>query len=352
MDSIYKNVCIESWCFEPAPELLSSLRIEELLLPTYERLGLPEGRLELMSGIRERRIWPKGSTPSDAARIAAKKALAASSIPPSEIACLINCSVCRDCLEPATATIVHEGLALSRNCISFDISNACLGVLSAMIVAGNMIESGQIRAALLVAGENSRSLLESTIAKINGDLSITRKSIKRFFSSLTIGSGAVAIILAAKDRPLPVRRPSLVGGSSLTASEFNGLCRGNEDKGMGDNLDTLMNTDSENLMRAGVMVAAETWEHFKSATGWKNEDPDLICTHQVGSAHKKLLLETLGLPNEKDFSTLQNFGNMGSVSCPATFAMAMDAGRAGEGAKIALLGIGSGINCTMLGVEC
>jgi 3-oxoacyl-[acyl-carrier-protein] synthase-3 len=42
---------------------------------------------------------------------------------------------------------------------------------------------------------------------------------------------------------------------------------------------------------------------------------------------------------------------VGSVSAPITLAMAMEKGVFGPGQKAALLGIGSGINCLMLGVE-
>ncbi|MEM4248538.1 MAG: 3-oxoacyl-ACP synthase III [Candidatus Nanoarchaeia archaeon] len=349
MDTIFSNVKIESWGYEMPEETLSSSDIEKLLSPVYERLKLPEGRLELMSGIKERRIWRKGTRPSDAAYLAGRNAISRSGLDTRDIGCLINCSVCRDCLEPATATIVHDKLKLSEDCLVFDISNACLGILTGMLLVSTMIENRQIKAGMLVAGENSRSLIESTIAEMNGNLSLTRKSIKSYFSSLTIGSGAIAMILCRSD--IGGDRPILKGGSTLAVTRHNSLCQGNEDKGMEDNLDTLMNTDSERLMHEGVSVAKQTWNLFKNATGWNQDTADIIFTHQVGVAHKKLLFETLGLKPEKDFSTLEKLGNTGSVSCPLTFAIATDAGKFKKGMKAVMLGIGSGINCTMLGVE-
>lgn len=349
MDTVYNNVFIESAGYEIPPDILSSEDIEKMLAPVYRRLNLPEGRLEMMTGIRERRMWKRGTKPSEAAIMAGRKALDRSSVEARDIGCLLMCSVCRDFLEPATATVVHNALELHENCLVFDISNACLGILTGMVVVANMIESGQIKAGMVVAGENSRPLIESTIAHMNANLGLTRRTVKPYFSSLTIGSGAVAFILCGeKSRGVKHR---FFGGATLAVTKYNKLCRGNDDKGMGDNLDTLMNTDAELLMQKGVEVAASTWEKFKSATGWDEGTPDLICTHQVGRAHKKLLLETLRLPHEKDYETVQEMGNAGSVSCPLTFALAADRGLVKTGDKIALLGIGSGINCTMLGVE-
>ncbi len=346
---LYENVNIEAFGYELAPVSISSQEIETRLAPVYERLRLPYGRLEMMSGIRERRLWEPGTMPSKAAIFAGRNVLANSAIPAKDIGCLIMCSVCRDFLEPATATVVHSELGLPENALVFDISNACLGILTGMITAANMIELGQIRAALLVAGENSRPLLESTIKVMLEDKTLTRQSVKKYFSSLTIGSGSVGVVLTHKD--MSSTRHKLVGGYSLSVTSHNRLCQGNADKGMSDNTETLMNTDSEELMRKGVEVAAETWKFFKREVGWKNETPDCFCTHQVGTAHRKLMYETLGIDILKDFPTLSFLGNVGSVSCPITAAMAVENGKLATGQKLAMLGIGSGINCTMLGVE-
>ena len=346
---IYNNVKIESFGYKIPPRRMTSSEIEEQLSPVYERLKLPKGRLELMTGIEQRYFWNEGFLPSDGAILAGRAALEKSSIDPQKIGCLIMCSVCRDFLEPATATVVHNALNLSKDAMVFDISNACLGLLTGMITAANMIELGQIEAAMLVAGENSGPLVQSTIKTILNDKSLTRKTIKPYFASLTIGSGAVAFILSSKK--LSEDAPTLIAATSTAATEYNDLCRGNADKGMFDGADTIMNTDSELLLQYGVQTAGETWNKFKKETKWTNNTPDCICTHQVGSAHKKLLFETLQLEKNKDFPTLAEFGNTGSVSCPITLAKAVEEGRINKGDKISLLGIGSGINCTMLGVE-
>jgi len=178
---IFENVTIESVAYEIPPVVLSSGDIENRLAPVYKRIGLPFGRLELMTGIKERRLWESGTRPSDGAVKAGAKAIDASGLDAKELGAIVMCSVCKDFLEPATACVVHNALGLSENALVFDMSNACLGVLSGMIVLGKMIESGVLNSALLVAGENSGPLVETTINTILSDHDITRKTIKAAF---------------------------------------------------------------------------------------------------------------------------------------------------------------------------
>jgi 3-oxoacyl-[acyl-carrier-protein] synthase-3 len=71
----------------------------------------------------------------------------------------------------------------------------------------------------------------------------------------------------------------------------------------------------------------------------------------VGRAHRKLLLETLALDPAADFTTYETLGNTGSVALPVTAAMGVEQGRVQPGDRVALLGIGSGINVVMLGLD-
>ena len=139
---LYKNVCIEAFGYELPDEIVSSAEIEKRLSPVYNRLKLPDGRLELMSGIKERRFWKNGTRPSEVSVLAAKKAIEKSGISKQDIGCLIHASVSRDFLEPATASVVHNSLDLPSGSSIFDVSNACLGFLNGMTSFANMIDLG------------------------------------------------------------------------------------------------------------------------------------------------------------------------------------------------------------------
>jgi 3-oxoacyl-[acyl-carrier-protein] synthase-3 len=340
----YSNVCLHTFGYVLPPRIVTSEELEHRLAKVYERLKLPVGRLEMMSGIRERRFWNPGTRPSEGAILAGRQVMERAELAPGQVECLIFTSVSRDMMEPATASFVHAGLQLSENCLVFDLSNACLGFLDAMVVLANMIELGQVKNGLLVAGETAEELVESTLESLLTDMSLTRKTIKSAFASLTIGSGAVSLYMCQAEGNED--RPRLAHGAWRANTTHSGLCQGSQS---GRDI-TLMNTNSEELLQRGVETAHLTWQSFSDKPGWQAADIDRFFCHQVGSAHARLLFDTLGLEAAKNFETLATLGNVGSVSAPVTLAMAIEQKAFQPGQKGALLGIGSGINCLMLGV--
>src|SRR6185436_6585667 len=195
----FQQVCIESLGYSLPEEVVTSDEVERRLAPLYQRLRLPEGRLELMSGIKERRLWPQGMRPSQMSIESGRRALEKTRIDRTEIGALVHGSVCRDYLEPATGCGVHFELGLPEECLVYDVSNACLGMLNGIIQVATMIELGQIRAGLVVGTEDSRPLLEGTIAALNRDETLTRESIKLAIASLTIGSASAAMLLTHRE---------------------------------------------------------------------------------------------------------------------------------------------------------
>lgn len=340
----FSNVVIESLAVALPPEVLTSAEVESRLAPLYDRLRLPVGRLELMTGIRERRMWPAGTRPSDASAAAGRAVLEKSRLSAGSVELFMHSAVCRDMLEPATASFAHRKIGLPATAQIFDVSNACLGFLNALTVAASMIESGQIRCAMVASGENGGPLVDQTLRAML-DPSLTRQSIKPFFANLTIGSGAVAAMVCHRDMAPDGHR--LIGGIARAATEHSELCQGDT-----HGADALaMQTDSEALLVAGVELARNTWTDFVGITGYDATSTDRFICHQVGSAHRRKLYETLGLDLAKDFSSFETMGNTGSVALPATLALAVEAGAVRRGDRVGLLGIGSGLNCLMLAVE-
>lgn len=324
-------------------ERVTSEALEQRLAALYRDLRLHVGRLELMSGIRERRFFPPGTRPSAVAAAAGRAALQTSGVEARQIGVLVHASVCRDFMEPATASVVHARLGLPAECQAFDLSNACLGFANAMMVVGGMVERGEVAAGLVVAGEDGRPLVDQTIRALGDGADVGREGLKRAYASLTIGSGAAACVLSRG-----VEGHRLLGGTALADTDHHELCAGDRAQGAEG---PLMETDAEALMQAGNALARRTFGAFTAELGWSRDDLDRIVTHQVGTGHKRLLFETLELDHASDFTTVESLGNMGSVSLPATLSLAAEAGFVRPGQRVAMLGIGSGLHCLMLGVE-
>ncbi|OIO10268.1 MAG: 3-oxoacyl-ACP synthase III [Elusimicrobia bacterium CG1_02_63_36] len=345
----YRKVRLDAIGYELGPVVVSSAEIEERLAPAYASLHIPSGQLESLTGIVERRWWEEGAPLSKGAAAAAKKALARAGVEPEAIGSLIYAGVCREQFEPATACAVASEIGVRDNALIYDLSNACLGVLNGILETANRIELGQIRAGLVVSCESSREINEIAIEKL-----LSSRNMDLFKTSLatfTGGSGAVAVVLS--DGSFGARGRSLRGGVSLAAPEHHRLCTWGLSKGAGgrDMHREFMATDSVSVLEHGVSLGIRTWDAFLNKLEWSASAVDRVICHQVGSGHKDAILKTLGVSEEKDFSTYSFLGNIGTVSLPMTAALAEERGFLREGDRVGFLGIGSGLNCMMLGWE-
>lgn len=332
-----KTVGIEAVGICEPDSFLTSDHIERSLSEMYERLKLPFGRIAMQTGIESRGIFDN-KLPSDISTKAANDLFSKSDTPKDEIGLLIHASVCRDFLEPSTASVIHSNLELSSSCLSFDLSNACLGVLNAVSVAIDMINAGSVKKALIVTGENATPLITKTIETLKNNVEFSRKDIRKFFANFTIGSAGVAFLISDSDECLANFRDI----QSLSDTSAHKLCQGS---GSMDGL--VMETDSEELMQKGVALAKKNWEMFRQGESTYDH---FIC-HQVGIHHQKFLYQSLGIDISKDFSTFQSYGNTGSAALPLTLAKAFEATKFKKGDSIALLGIGSGLHTLMADLE-
>lgn len=331
----FDNVSIVDVSAVDAPHRVTSAELEARLLPTLERLGLGPGLLEGLSGIVARRMWDRDTPPSHAATLAARQVIERSGVDSAEIGAIINTSVCRDFIEPSVACIVHGNLALPSTCINFDVGNACLGFMSGMELVGNMIERGQIDYGLVVDGENSRFVVDSTVDRLCAP-DVDEKMFRENFATLTLGSGGAAMLLARSDLA-PDGHPFL-GSVSLAATEHHGLCKGQVDG---------MVTDTRQLLVAGIQLAARTYQVARETMGWSMDTLSELVLHQVSKAHTEKLSQALELDMDKIHRLYPEFGNVGPAAVPMVLAKAAEAGRIDRGDRVALMGIGSGLNCAM-----
>ena len=349
----YSRVYIDALGYELPPVVVTSQELETRLQRVYEALHLPQGQLEALTGIVERRWWDPGYPVSQGAAAAARHALANSNVEIGEIDALIYAGVCRELFEPATACRVAADLGIKEDAAVFDVSNACLGVLNGIVDIANRIELGQIKAGLVVSCETAREINDVMIEKMID--SPTMETFKYSLATLTGGSGAVAVLLTDGSFSSEKRR-KLLGGVVQTAPQFHNLCRWG--------LETLhslplphfaisqfTSTDSAAVLKHGVELGTRTWVAFLRRIGWVREQIDKVICHQVGSGHRDTILKSIGISADKEFNTFPYLGNVGTVSLPITAALAEDRDFLKPGDRVAFLGIGSGLNCLMLGIE-
>ena len=344
---LYSNVCIESFGYELAPNVVSSADIEKRLEPLYETLHFQKGQLEALTGIHERRFWDPGFKMSQGAILAGQKAIENADISPHDIGMLIYGGVCRENLEPATACAVADGLDLAPTAMVYDVSNACLGIMNGMVEIANAIELGHIRSGLVLSCESARQIVDLSINRMleNRDMDTFKKCV----ATLTGGSGAVAVLLA--DESVSKQGHRLLGGVTRNATRYHDLCTWGPDTGIPASGLHFIQTDSVGVLENGVTLGIETFNAFKSEMAWTADQPDKIICHQVGATHQSNILNAIGISKEQDFTTFKFLGNIGTVSLPITLAIADQRGFLELCDLVGLLGIGSGLNCLMLGLK-
>lgn len=331
----FNDVVIASLAKVEAPERVSTAELEGRLSGHLPRLGLLPGTLAALSGIDARRFFPADTSPSDAASRAAERAIEEAGVDRARIGVLINTSVSRDYVEPSTACLVHRNLGLAPECFNFDLSNACLGFLNGMELVGQMIERGQVDYGLVVDGESSRFVVDRTIERLVAPGS-SAQTLRDNIATLTLGSGAAAAVLTRAD--LAPKGHAFMGAVTLAASEHNHLCRGQTD---------WMRTDTTGLLSAGLGLASRTWARAADELGWTIDALDHVVMHQVSKVHTEHLARALGIPLERVPVIYPEHGNVGPASVPMTLARAVEDGRVKQGDRVALMGIGSGLNCAM-----
>ncbi len=336
---LFQNVAIESLVYELPQQRITSAQLEDQIAETMGRLGVPLGRIEDLAGIRERRFWEPGALSSEVGTRAARAAIEQAGIDPAQLGCMINTSVWRDYLEPSTACLIHGNLGLPPTCINYDVSNACLGFITGMINVGLMIEAGLITHGLVVCGDSARDVVETTIKRLQ-DPNVTPQTFRDNFATLTIGSSAVAMVLSHRDHSRTGHR--INGAVTLAATEHNRLCIGDRE---------YMKTDASALLVAGVKLAAATWQQAQEQLpNFSDDQIALYAPHQVGSRHTAAVVQALGLTGSKFYLNFMTLGNLGPAAVPISLAQAVEAGRVKSGDHVALFGIGSGINCSLMSI--
>jgi 3-oxoacyl-[acyl-carrier-protein] synthase-3 len=224
------------------------------------------------------------------------------------------------------------------------------------------------------------------------------ETYKESLATLTGGSGAVAVLVTDGSFD-PAKRRKLLGGANQSAPQYHDLCKWGVTKiketavagmngaagmasvlgqhlanrlpgsvtqfatdaaaavrqgvnyGMKNVVVPFMQTDAVGVLKHGVELGTRTWNGFTTKLGWAREQIDKYICHQVGAAHRDTILKSLGIPPERDFATYPYLGNIGTVSLPLTAAMAEEQEFLTPGDRVSFMGIGSGLNCLMLGLR-
>lgn len=317
--------------YAPACRISSREIMEQL--DTENRFDIKHDWLERITGIKERRVSAHNELPSDLAAAAARDALEDAGLIPKDIDAIIYAGVVRDYkIEPSTAHIVQHKLG-ATNSFAFDVSNACLGIMSAVHVMDSLIATGQVRRGLIVTGEqgyrNTTNVFRALAHSHDRDLFI------KLAAGLTVGDAGAAMVLAPKLDP----DTGILGIVVKSEAEYWELCTcGKVDD------DSHLETDMAQIVSVTVPLIGRAHRELLERTGWSNDDISLYCTHQVGIPPLRNHLREIGIGMEKVPTTVTTMGNIISATVPFALKLANTQRLLTDGKKIMLAGSGSGIS--------
>ena len=312
------------------------LRTDELMATTRHNTHID---LERLTGIRERRVATGDEDSYRLATAAAVDCLAEADCQPGDLDVVINCSItkCRggmtQWLEPSMSSAIARAVGAEK-AVTFDLANACAGMLTGVMVLNNWIRQGLVERGLVVSGEYISGLGENAARHIRGIMS-------RELASLTLGDAGAALLLE--------RAPSGHGGilfaGFTTIAHYSRLCLAYPKDG---DPGARMFTQSRAIQRAALADTPVLLQEVLDTLGISIGDVDHVITHQTSARAIRKgmaeMTERFGAgPRHEAVITVDRYGNTASTTHTVALIEELDAGRIRPGETVALIALASGL---------
>jgi 3-oxoacyl-[acyl-carrier-protein] synthase III len=279
-----------------------------------DRLGVDEEWISRRTGTSERHVAAPGQRLDEFAARAARAALAQAGIDAADVDVVLVGTTSAEEMSPHAAPLVAAGIGASGAAI--DISAACTGFLSGLVMGAGMIESGRARIAVVIGADMLSRYLDPDDPS----------------SAMLFGDGAGAVVLMAAPGA-----PSRVGPAILSSDgsrqELIRLAR--------DEL--LIRMDGPAVYRHAVRLMADVTEQAVRQAGLALADIDLFVYHQANSRIIDAVGQKLGLDPARVVDVVASFSNTSAASVPIALAVAQRDGRLHDGDRVLLAAFGAGL---------
>ena len=280
------------------------------------------------TGIRERHIVDKGVATSDLGAAAAKKALAALRMDPSEIEAIVVGTVTPDMLFPSTACLIQHKLG-AKGAWGFDLSAACSAFVYALQTGSQFIATGAHKKVLVVGSDVMSSIIDYTDRA----------------TCILFGDGAGAVVLepATSDSEGIIDFIHEVDGSGGCSLYMPG--GGSLNPSTHETVDQKMHfvhQDGQAVFKYAVRKMAELCEKLLERNGFKGKDIDVFVPHQANLRIINATGERLGLRPDATIINIDRYGNTTAATIPLAMQTAIDQGKLNKGSLVLLASVGAG----------
>lgn len=279
--------------------------------PIAGRLGLTEDWIVSRTGIRERRALAPGETLAGLATTAALAALADADADATEVDLILAATASQDDVIPNLAPLVATNLGVQVGAL--DVGAACSGFVSALQLAGGMLEAGRARSVLVIGAEALTRFLDPD----------DRGTAPIF------GDGAGALLLRATDGP------GELGPGVLGSDAQRDLLFATRDR-------NIIEMQGQEVFKHAVTRMSAATHAALAAAGLELADVDLFVYHQANTRIIEAVGRRVGLDAERVVDCIATIGNLSAASLPVALSSARDEGRLPDGATVLLCAFGAG----------
>lgn len=315
---------------------VTHLTTDELMSATTHRTHIA---LEQLTGIHERRISVGDEDSLSLATSAALDCLEKAQSDAASLDVVISCSITKfrdgltQWLEPSMASAIARGIG-ADNAMTFDLSNACAGMLTGVAVLNNWIQQGTVQRGLVVSGEYISQLGWNAAHHV-------RSIISKELASLTLGDAGAALLL---ERATPESGSIKLAGFTTVAG-YSRLCLGYP---KGHDPGARMFTDSRGIQRAAIADTPLLLTEVLDVAGISLHEIDHVITHQTSARAIRKGMSAVrsafgDAPRHEAVITVDRYGNTASTTHTVALIEELQAGHIEPGETIALIALASGL---------
>lgn len=283
------------------------------------------------------RVIENEQTQLDLAEVAIRNALAKANLTMNDIDCLVSASAVGVQPIPCTAALIHERVAKGLSIPAMDINTTCTSFISALSTISYLIEDGEYDRVLIVSSEV-------------GSLGLNPKQ-RESFELFSDGAAAFIFQKTAADKGV-IAALQRTWSEGAHDTEIRGGLTSYQPKEYSDSTkeNYLFDMKGRKILLLSARKIPAMFEEFNSKTDMTLNDIDFIIPHQASRA-LPVVMEKLGVPENKYLDIISDYGNMVSVSVPFGLAYSSDRGLVKEGDTIYLLGTAAGMTVNMLALK-
>ncbi|HEX9998501.1 MAG TPA: beta-ketoacyl-ACP synthase III [Abditibacterium sp.] len=292
-------------------QILSNFDLEKIVETSDEWI-------RARTGIHQRHIVADDESTADIAYQAALKALDDAKLGADQIDLIIVATCTPDYQFPATAAVVQN--RLGAQCAAFDLEAACSGFVYGLVVAAQFIASGAMRNVLVIGAEVMSRVVDWNDRN----------------TAVLFGDGAGAAVVSAVPRDFGLL------GFDLGANGAGGpllKCAPRAERGETGKVFQ----NGREVYKFAVHAMGESAHRALEKCGLSGDDVDLLVPHQANIRIIESAAKRLGMPMEKVFLNLQDYGNTSAASIPIALSEAKQKGHLQRGDTVVVVGFGAGL---------